>query len=137
MKSSAPDRTGPFRGGRQGQPDTLTGPRRSRAVPLLLAVSGWAAVGIAALAGPGALRSAAVFGFVLVCPGVALARLLPLRDLLERAVLSAALGVSLAALTAEAAAISHILQPLPVLIVLAAVCTAAAVTELARGGRAR
>lgn len=139
MSAAGPNLTGPSRGGLQGQPGgpgrTPAGPRRLRAIPLLLAVSGWAVLGIAAVAGPGGPRSVAVFAFALLCPGVALVRLLPLRDPLERTVLSVALGMSLAALAAETAAIGHVLQPLPVLIVLAAVCSAAAITELARGGR--
>jgi hypothetical protein len=109
---------------------------RSRAIPVLLAVSGWAVLGITAAGAPPPVRAAAVFVFALACPGVALVRLLPLRDFLERAVLSLALGMSLAALAAEAFAVSHILQPTLVLVVLAAICSAAALTELTREAKA-
>ena len=118
-------------------PSSLAGspPRRQfrrLAVPVLLAVSGWVVLGITAVGVPQEFRAAAVFVFALAAPGVALVRLLPLPDILERAVLSLALGMSLAALAAEAFAISHILRPDLVLAVLAAICSAAALAELAR-----
>ena len=113
---------------------------RRRAIPLLLAVSGWLVLGITALGGHEPIRSVAVFAFVLIGPGTALVRLLPVRDFLERAVIAVALGMSLAVLTAEAVAISPKpveyagpggIQPTLVLVVLAAICSAAALTELA------
>ncbi len=110
---------------------------RSRVLSLLLAVSGWVVLGIVAAQAPTAARAIAVFGFILICPGVALIRLLPLRDLLERAVLGLAIGLSLAALTGEAAAVGHPTQARLVLIVLASVCTAAALAEVAQGMRTR
>ena len=61
--------------------------RQSWGIPLLLAVSGWIALGIVAAGGPAPLRIFAVFAFTLICPGTAMIRLLPLHDLLERAVL--------------------------------------------------
>jgi uncharacterized membrane protein len=108
---------------------------RQHAIPLTLAVSGWLVLVITAASGPNIIRSVAVFGFVLFGPGVAVVRLLPIRDLLERAVLALALGMSIALLAAEAADIRHILQPTLVLIILAVICSAAAVTELAREGK--
>jgi uncharacterized membrane protein len=123
-------------------PDTATtrepGTRRPRgwALSLLLAVSGWIVLGIVTAQAPTPARTVAVFGFILICPGAALIRLLPLRDLLERAVLGLAIGLSLAALTGEAAAIGHPAQARLVLVVLASVCTAAALAEVARGVRA-
>ncbi len=107
-------------------------PRRW-AIALILAASGWLVLGITAVTGQPLVRAPAVFAFVLVCPGLAVVRLLPLRDRLEQAVLAAALGLSLAALAAEGMAISHILQPAMVLVSLAALCTAAAAADLARG----
>jgi uncharacterized membrane protein len=109
-------------------------PRR-HAIPLVLAVSGWLVLGISAATGPNIVRSVAVFAFVLLGPGVAVVRLLPIRDLLERVVLALALGMSMALLIAEAADIRHVLQPTLVLVVLAVICSAAAVTELAREGK--
>jgi uncharacterized membrane protein len=107
-----------------------------RGVPLLLAVSGWAVLGITAVAGHGLIRSVAVFAFALFGPGTAVVRLLPLRDFLERAVLAVALGLSLATLAAEAMAIAQILSPALVLAVLASICTAAALAEMAREAEA-
>lgn len=115
------------------------GPPRPRAqvIPLLLAVSGWAVLGIVDAQAPTALRVIAVFAFILICPGAALTRFLPVRDLLERAVLAVAIGVSLAALVGEATALGRPASASLVLVVLALVCTAAAVAEIARGERAR
>jgi uncharacterized membrane protein len=108
---------------------------RRHAIPIALAVSGWLVLAITAAAGHNAIRPIAVFAFVFLGPGVAIVRLLPIQDLLERAVLALALGMSLALLIAEASDIRHVLQPTPVLVVLAFICSAAAVTELAREGR--
>jgi hypothetical protein len=106
-------------------------------IPLLLAVSGWLVLGIVAAGGPAPIRVAAVFAFTLVCPGTAVIRLLPLRDLLERAVLAVALGLSFATLVGETAAIGSPARPSLVLTVLAWVCTAAAVAELVHAARVR
>jgi uncharacterized membrane protein len=89
-------------------------------------------LGITAVAGHGLIRPIAVFAFALLGPGTAVIRLLPLRDFLERAVLAVALGLSLASLVAEAVAIAHVLSPVPVLVILASICTAAALAEMAR-----
>jgi hypothetical protein len=107
-----------------------------RGTPLLLAVSGWAVLGITAVAGHGLIRWVAVFAFALFGPGTAVVRLLPLRDFLERAVLAVALGLSLATLVAEAMAIAQILSPALVLAILAFICTAAALAEMAREAEA-
>jgi hypothetical protein len=109
---------------------------RRLGVPLLLAVSGWAVIGLTAVGGHEAIRAAAVFAFAFFGPGVALVRLLPLREFLGRAVLAVALGLSLAALAAEAFAIGHIMGPTPVLVLLAIICSAAAMAEMARKVRA-
>lgn len=108
------------------------GPRRW-VIALLLAASGWLVLGITVLTGLAAVRAPLIFAFVFVCPGLALVRLLPLRDHLEQAVLVVALGLSLTTLAAEGMAISHILQPAMVLVALASLCTAAAAAEVARG----
>jgi uncharacterized membrane protein len=102
-------------------------------IALILAASGWLVLALTAVTGQPLLRAPAVFAFVLICPGLAVVRLLPLRDRLEQAVLAVALGLSLAALAAEGIAISHILRPALVLVALASLCTAAAAAELARG----
>lgn len=121
--------------------DILTMPRsegmRSRVISLLLAASGWIVLGIVTAQAPTPARTIAVFGFILICPGAVLIRLLRLRDPLERAVLGLAIGLSLAALTSEVAALGHPTRARLVLVVLASVCTAAALAEVARGMRAR
>ena len=119
-----------------GQHDKIpvpgTGLRR-QGVALALGLSGWLVLALTALPGVQGLRPAAVFAFVLIAPGAALVRLLPLRDPLERVVLAVALSASLATLLAEAAAIGHFWHPTAMLAVLAAACSAAAVAEWRRG----
>jgi hypothetical protein len=112
---------------------TLKG--RGATIPFLLAVSGWLVLGITAVGELQAIRPFAVFAFTLTGPGTALVRLLPLRDPLERAVVAVAISLSVATLAAEAAYIGHVLSPAVVLAGLAAVCSAAAAAELARGVR--
>lgn len=118
-----------------GQPRARRSRLRHRIIPLLLAASGWLALAVTAFAGPGAFRFVILCGFALVCPGTAVVRLLPVREVPERAVLSVAAGVSLAALVAQATAIGHILNPAVALAALASLCTAAAAADLALAGR--
>jgi uncharacterized membrane protein len=106
---------------------------RRWSIALLLAASGWLVLGVIAVTGQAAARAPLLFAFVFICPGLALVRLLPLRDRLEQAVLAVALGLSLTTLAAEGMAISHILQPAMVLVALASLCTAAAAVEVVRG----
>jgi hypothetical protein len=101
-------------------------------IPLLLIVSGWLALGITAVGSLHVVRPVAVFAFALAGPGTALVRLLPLRETLERVVLAAAISLSVATLTAEAAYIGHALRPAVVLAALAAVCSVTAAVELTR-----
>jgi uncharacterized membrane protein len=108
---------------------------RPRAIPVLLALSGWVVLAITIWLPAQPARSIAVFAFVLVVPGVAVIRLLPPREFLEQAVLAIALSMSLALLVAETTSIAHILRPTLALAILAAVCSAAAVTEMAREAR--
>lgn len=129
MNGSVRSPAGPAPGGRRPPAPWL----RYHGVAVLLACAGWAVLAAVMLTGPGPFRFTMVFAFALVCPGLAVVRLLPLRDFLERAVLSVALGLSLAALTAEATAIAHVLRPSAALVVLATICSAAAVVELAGG----
>ena len=110
---------------------------RGRVLSLLLAVSGWIVLGIVMAQAPTPARTIAVFGFVLICPGAALIRLLRLRDPLERVVLGLAIGLSLATLISEVAALGHPVRAQLVLVVLASVCTVAALAEMVRGMRAR
>jgi uncharacterized membrane protein len=111
--------------------------RRSRVLSLLLAVSGWIVLGIVVAQAPTPARTIAVFGFVLICPGAVLIRLLRLRDPLERVVLGLAIGLSLATLISEVAALGHPVRAQLVLVVLASVCTVAALAEMVLGMRAR
>ena len=106
------------------------GGRGHQAVSVALAVSGWAVIAVTVAAGHSPVRVLAVFAFVLIAPGAAIARLLPVRDFLARAVLAVALSMSLAALAATAASLGRPLRPTLVLGVLAAVCSVAALTDL-------
>lgn len=121
--------------------DVLAMPRsegmRRRVLSLLLAASGWIVLGIVTAQAPTPARTIAVFGFVLICPGAVLIRLLRLRDPLERVVLGLAIGLSLATLISEVAALGHPVRAQLVLVVLASVCTVAALAEMVRGMRAR
>src|SRR5205807_2481089 len=74
------------------------GDLRRLGTDVALALSGWAVVAVVATGGHGPARVAAVFAFVLLAPGAAVTRLLPLRDALARVVLTVALSLSLAAL---------------------------------------
>ena len=88
-----------------------------------LALSGWAAVAVVALGAPVALRVVVVFGFVMLGPGLSVVSLLDRGSLLERLLVSIALSVALAALVAEAMAISGAWSPTLALAGLAALCT--------------
>jgi len=107
---------------------------RPTAASSALAVAGWLVLALTLLADQ-PVRTIVVFVFVLIGPGIAVIRLLPLRDRLERAVLALALGMSLAALVAEAVAIAHILRPTLALAILAGLCTVAAVAEMAQAAK--
>ncbi len=104
-------------------------------IPTLLIVSGWLVLGMTALGGLQVVRPVALFAFALAVPGIAVVRLLPVREPLERAVLAVAISLSLATLAAEAAYIGHVLHPAVVLAMLAAACSITAGVELTRGVR--
>jgi hypothetical protein len=126
-RAAAPRRPAPAtrRRGRQRK-------QRGWVIPLLLASSGWLVLAVMLTPPLQPVRPAAMFAFALICPGLALVRLLPIHGLLERAVLAAALGLSTVCLVAEAAAIQHVLQPAVVQVILAGICTTAAGAEIAR-----
>jgi uncharacterized membrane protein len=117
--------------GRQAPPSIRF---RPTAVSSALALMGWLVLALTLLVGQ-PVRTIVVFAFVLTGPGIAIIRLLPLRNPLEQAVLALALGMSLATLVAEAAAIAHILRPTLVLAILAGFCTAAALTEMTQAAK--
>ncbi len=107
---------------------------RPTPVSSALAVVGWLVLAVTFLVGQ-PVRTIVVFAFVLIGPGIAIIRLLPLRDPLEQAVIALALGMSLAALVAEAVAIAHVLRPTLALAILAAMCTVAALTEMTQAAK--
>jgi hypothetical protein len=107
---------------------------RPTAASTALAVAGWLVLAATLLVGQ-PVRTIVVFAFVLSGPGIAVIRLLPLRDPLEKAVLALALGMSLGALVAEAAAIAHVIQPTLALAILAGFCTLAALTEMTQASK--
>ncbi|MBW7882654.1 MAG: hypothetical protein H3C34_08455 [Caldilineaceae bacterium] len=101
--------------------------------PLLLITAALAAVFAAYFRIGPPLQAAIVFPFVLLCPGMALARLLPLRGELEAWVLAVALSLTLGILVALAMLIAGGWSPLGGLTSLAAVTLYGAVLQLARG----
>jgi uncharacterized membrane protein len=107
---------------------------RPSAIPVTLVLSGWAVLAVTIWVPPQPARSIAVFAFVLTGPGIAVIRLLPPKEFLERAVLAIALSMSLAALVAVATSVAHILHPALALAILAVICSGAAVTEMMRSG---
>jgi hypothetical protein len=113
----------------------LTRDQSHLVIPTLLIVSGWLVLGMTAVGSMQVVRPVAVFAFALAVPGIAVVRLLPLRDPLERAVLAVAISLSLATLAAEAAYIGRVLHPAVVLAMLAAACSVTAGMELTRGVR--
>ena len=95
-----------------------------RSIPL--AASGWVALMAGLLAPSSVVRPVAVFGFVLFCPGGALLRTWPGKDVLERLTLIVALSTAVALLVAETLIIIHAWTPWGALTILAAVTTVAA-----------
>jgi hypothetical protein len=59
----------------------------------------------------GILRSILLFWFILICPGMALIRLLQLKDLLSEWVLAVVLSLVLSALVAEFMVVTHLWSP--------------------------
>jgi uncharacterized membrane protein len=78
----------------------LSLPHRSRGA-IVLACSGWVVLAATALPAGSILRAALAVAFVSACPGAALGRFWPERDLLERCVLAVAISTALAMLVAE------------------------------------
>ena len=106
---------------RDAVPDYLAG------VPvgqLLLAASGWLTLAAEQLPLGNPARVAAVFGFMLICPGLAISRLIS-RDTIERWMLTAALSTSLAILVSVAATVVRNNSMTLRLVVLAAITSIA------------
>jgi hypothetical protein len=120
--------------------DTRAARARSVAVPWLLAASGWLALAATLLPAVGLLRVLVTFGFLLVCPGLALIRLLERPDGLEEFVVGVALSVSLAVTVSVAMAAGHWWHPklgLTLLAVLTTVAGVAGAYQLRAAGAAR
>ncbi|MFD5157229.1 hypothetical protein ACFWMJ_04025 [Streptomyces hawaiiensis] len=108
-----------------------------------VALSGWAALAASRLPETSPVRQAAVAVFLLVCPGLA-ATLLWAGELfapraggarlLEGAVLTGAVGLSLTALVAEALFLSNAFTLTRALLILAILCSALALASVLRGG---
>jgi hypothetical protein len=79
---------------------------------------------------PGAVRAAMVAWFLLVCPGMALARLLRLPDLLAEWVLAIALSLGLATMAGAATLYAGRWEPGLALAALAALCVVGALLQL-------
>jgi uncharacterized membrane protein len=98
---------------------------------LALAGSGWITLLGAAVMPPASLaRVVVVFGFVLVCPGLAVSALLPARDPAERWVLIIALSTSLAILVSVALTVLRTESVTLRVALLAVITTVAVVTDL-------
>jgi hypothetical protein len=102
-----------------------------------LAASGWVALAATFLPA-GAVRTACVAVFLVSCPGTALVRRFwPGRDRLERAVMAAALSISVAVLVTEFQTFAGLWQPRGSIALLALLTTALTVTHPALHHRAK
>ena len=101
----------------------------AKAIPVttwILAVSGWAVLALTNLPPAAPIRSASVFFFVLLCPGLALSALLPASGM-ERWTLAVSLSIAVGLLVTTAMNLADIGSFLWRLAVLATVTTLAAV----------
>ena len=114
--------------------------RLGRTTPYLLAMSGWVAL-LALHLPPAAhpLRVVVTFGFILLCPGIAVARLLPISAGLDRWVAAVALGLSLSLLVSVGFTVARVQSPEQPMITLAALTSVAALAPQLRtlGARLR
>jgi len=106
---------------------TAPDPRLSPAVSWMLGLSGWLALATWLLPPADPARVAATFGFVLVCPGMALVRFLRRSDPLEEFVAGLAVSISLAITVTVFMATGRWWHPGVAMAVLAAVTTGAVV----------
>ena len=116
---------------------TAPAPRLSPAVSWLLGISGWLALASLQLPPGNPARAVAIFGFVLVCPGLALVRFLRRSDPLEEFVAGLAVSISLAVTVTVFMAIGHFWHPGLALALLAALTTGAVVVLERQQRRAR
>ena len=110
---------------------------RPRLWPPLIGVSTAAAVGVTYAGAAGPLRPLVVLWFLAVCPGMAVVRLLRLRDGVSELVLAVAVSLSLETLVAAIALYGGRWSPELVLDVVAGIALAGAAAEtlLVREGR--
>ncbi|MFB7874112.1 hypothetical protein ACFC06_02595 [Nocardia sp. NPDC056064] len=127
---------------RYGLPDPAALRHGLRTTPLvtwLLAGSGWLTLLCVHTISPDGplsmLRTLIVFGFVLLCPGLAVARLLPLREDIEVWVVGIALSLSLGLLVSVAFTAARNDSTTSRLVTLAIVPTAAAAVQVLRSAR--
>ena len=76
------------------------------------------------------LRAAVTIWFLLVCPGMALVRLLPWRGTLLQIVLAVAAGLAVETVLAEAAVIAHLWSPGALLLLLFVITIGAVAVDL-------
>lgn len=103
------------------------GDGRRKAVLLAAALCGWAALVASLLPHRAPVEPVIVFAFVLTGPGAATLALLPVSDLLERAVTSVAVSVALGILVSEAFGFARYEYASVVIATLASLTTAACV----------
>ena len=95
-----------------------------------LASSGWITLLCVNYLPPGSLpRVLVVFGFVLVCPGLAVAGLIPTRESPERWVLAVALSVSFGLLVSVAFTVMRVESVIPQIVSLAVITTLAVLSN--------
>jgi uncharacterized membrane protein len=116
--------------------------RSTRAVPVgawALAASGWLTLTVVNHLNVDSpfspVRTSVVFAFVLACPGLAIARLLPLRERVEILVVAIALSISLGLLVSVAFTVARAGSTTDRLLVLASITSVAAGIDMYRSAR--
>jgi hypothetical protein len=104
---------------------------------ILLALSGWVALALTFLPGGSIVRVAGAFGFVLFCPGAALIRWWPDKDLLSRFVIAVASSMALAVLVSQGLTLAGTTSARLALVVLAALTSIAAIVPKGSGREGR
>jgi uncharacterized membrane protein len=94
---------------------------------ILLALSGWVALALTFLPGGSVPRAAGAFAFLLFCPGAALVRWWPDKDLLSRSVIAVAMSMALTVLVAEGLTLGGTTSGRLALVVLAGLTSIAAI----------
>lgn len=98
--------------------------------PIVIIASAVIAGLVALSSADGILRQLLLFWFILVCPGMAVIRLLHLGDTLTQTILAVALSLVLATLVAEVMLLAHKWSPTAILTVLIVISLAGALQQI-------